>query len=690
MFSKTYLTGASNSAKKAKSPVVYLDIRVDSPYKDIIILQGSPLETDPYILSGKLVFSLNDDVVVKKVSLKFTGVFKLEFMQYGRFKNAGKLASVIKEKDKIFEATFDNLLISPQGTITIGSDTRHNSMYNTEEPGNSTSNFDGMARTSPNVYTNDNARDSTPNLESSDNDRSQASKSKYLSSGLSKLIKKSSFYGANVLELPISGTSGTPYAHMREELNSMSSSTQIQFQLQKGNYELPFKVMLPREIPETIEGLQSASILYNFEAHIERARKAKGFTSIIRDDNDNYLNENLSLAMTGTSSNMSFYTYKCFKYMRIFRTLSFDNLAIQEEMKVGNTWANKLQYEVSIPSRAIPIGGYTPISIKIFPFQKNYKLEKITATLVQFYSMKDCSNTFYDDSVNTFKQSMTDFDGFVTINERTGTLIEKVEIDSMIKIPDDLKKLTQDCDIVNELVQVRHKLTIQIFMKRIAENGEQKTLEIKANLPVLLYVSPQFGIKGRYVILDKIEGNIHFRSGKFVNLFNDGSANDISGMTAAAVNNSNPLFVDNAAPPNYRDRTKDKLIHYNTSTSTGMGSVLETQTADTNAAAPDDETSNEPRSTVKEETRENNRIIPLSAVPTYEQTMNETTVNASTGSMTITTITTTPGAIHGNVHPTTTTTRVMDNTSNSAHASTTTESNAIYMVPSHELAPRYY
>ena len=634
MFSKAYLGTSTGTSSKSKSPVVYYDVRINTPYKDILLIQGSPLETEPFPLTGNLVFSLSDDLVVKKVSLKLTGTFKLEFVQLGRYKGTGNLASIVKEKDILFECRWDNLLLSPQGEIVIGADERFHERYNRHAP---------VSTSTPPPLQPTHLIRSCPNT----------------SMGLNKLIKKGSFYSSNILEIPVSGACGTPYEHIAEELKFIGSTTSVHFQLQKGNYELPFKVMLPSEISETIEGLQSGSILYSFEAHIGR-RKKGGVTSIIRDDSDNNGNTNFNNSNSG-------YSYKCHKYLRIFRTLSNDNLALQEEMKVGNIWPERLQYEVSIPSRAIPVGGITPITVKIFPFQKNYKLEKIGVSLVQLYSMKDSSGQVYDDNVTILKQSMTDFDGFVKIDERTGTLIDKAEIKSMIKMPDDLKKVTQDCDIIGELIQVRHKLTIQIIMKRLTKQGETKTVEIKANLPVLLYISPHIGIQGRLVLIDKNAGKIHFRSGKFVKLFKN-TNNDNSAIADAVVNNTNPMFVDNLPPPNYQDYTKDKrlqntnnTIHietlavsqectYTQSNSSGGGIVGDEQYAQATAV-----------NYTNEERENQNGIIarkntaPLDSVPTYEQTMDGTTEGVINHNMMITTTSLTP-SVASNVDETTTTT----------------------------------
>ena len=165
-----------------------------------------------------------------------------------------------------------------------------------------------------------------------------------------------------------------------------------------------------------VEGLQSGSVLYTMECCIER----QGFNKT---------------------------SFTKFEYLRIFRTLKSDDFAIQEEVYVGKSWPNKLQYEISIPSRAIPIGGATPINVKLYPFQKGYKLKRIHASLVQYYAFKDSSGEIYDDESVLQKQMLTKFDDVSGCDaERDNLLVSEVKINSVIQFPDDLKRVTQDCD----------------------------------------------------------------------------------------------------------------------------------------------------------------------------------------------------------------------------------------------------
>ncbi|SMN18681.1 similar to Saccharomyces cerevisiae YGR068C ART5 Protein proposed to regulate the endocytosis of plasma membrane proteins by recruiting the ubiquitin ligase Rsp5p to its target in the plasma membrane [Maudiozyma saulgeensis] len=571
-----------NSTKKDQKPIIsYYDIRVDSPYKDLILIQGTPLESTPISLSGKLIFSLNEDTEVKRIKLRLTGRFKLEFLQMSRKKGTGGMTSIVKEQQTLIECEWDNLLRSSKGHITVNNISGYNISGNNNNNNNNNSNSD---------RSNENISDTNYNNDSGNDNNSGSSTPIEIDHQNKKANKKFRISGkqgkrtTQMLELPEDGYSGTPYPDLNND------NKKYTFLLRRGNYELPFVIQLPSDIPETVEGLQSSSILYSMEGVIERRKKTN--LMMLNETDKRNLNAILSASSSIISSgydssafnqslNLGSKIFTKYKYLRVLRTLSTDNLAMQEEMSVGNTLIDKLQYEIKIPSRAIPIGGRTPIQIKIFPFQKNYMLNKISISLIQMYSMKDSDNQVYEDEVVVNRQSMVEFGDLV--EQGTNRLIDKFELFSEIQLPDDLRRVTQDCDIKNDYIHVHHKLMFHIILKRtLPGENTPKNLEIKANIPILLFVSPQLPMKGRLVLFDQITGKIHFRAGKLVQLFSPiNNNNNITNLNnlhlgtqqelnynwfgdQLGYNTLNINAINNngnsVPPPNYQERTNDQLI----------------------------------------------------------------------------------------------------------------------------------
>lgn len=451
----------------SKTPIVYFDIRVDSPYKDLILIKESQLESPQFYLKGNLVLSISEDQMVKRITLKLIGKFKLDFLQLD---HGSGVTNIVKDRKVIFETNWSNLLVTAHGEL----------------------------------------------LNSVDKQQQLNSTMRSLSSPVVNRLMKKKSYTNQVLESPIDGFNGTPFDKLDPEASHL-------FHLHKGNYELPFDIVLPQDIPDTVEGLQSGSILYHFEAVIERPK----------------------------TFNFHHHGFTTYKYLRIFRTLTIDHLALQQDVTVGNTYVDKLQYKISLPSKAIPIGGVTPINIELFPFKKGYRLDKITGSLVQFFVIRDSDGNLYDDQIITNKQSMSEFGELPNVEDNI--LLGNTSISSLFQLPHNLKKITQDMDSAKGLIHIKHKILIQIMLRHVSEN---KTLEIKANLPVLLYVSPEVKMQGRLVLFDNTNGNIHFRPNEFVDLFET----SCSPLDATQASSPSPLTLS-LPPPNYQDRLKDCLVN---------------------------------------------------------------------------------------------------------------------------------
>lgn len=491
--------------------VAYVDVRVDSAHRDMVLIRGSPLESEPVLVSGKVILAVREDVLVKRISLQLLCEFKLDFVQLARSRG-GALASIVKERQKLLECVWDNVMCNGEGVLATTE--RH-----------------GLVPTNS-------------GLSSSSSPDSSSSSAGFSGFGSSTLLRRKQY---SIIDLPATGF---------QNLHGHSKSTQPIYRLRKGNYELPFRILLPSDIPETVEGLQSGSILYRFKCTVERKRM-----------------DNLDLSTPNSSDTKKIYKYK---YLRVIRTLSNDNLAMEEEVSVGDTWRDKLQYQVKIPSRAIPLGGQSPISIKLFPFVKGYALQKITCSILQYYIIKDKHNEEYDDEIVITKQSMSTFGDLV--EPETHKLTDMVELNSLFNLPDNLRVVTQDCDtpMRNELIRVRHKLAVRIMLT----SAQGKNLEIKANLPILLFISPQVPIKGRLVFFDETNnGKIHFRPGQYVPLFSDSSLHNLPWEAIARPDSANsndrntgptgmsslqtsflPHSWSPLAPPNYNDRNHDILV----------------------------------------------------------------------------------------------------------------------------------
>ncbi|CAK7915339.1 protein Rod1p [[Candida] anglica] len=226
--------------------------------------------------------------------------------------------------------------------------------------------------------------------------------------------------------------------------------------LPPGNHEIPFSAILPGNIPESVEGLPGGSVVYKLEATIERGKFHNNLVSK--------------------------------KHLRVVRTLTTDAVELSETVAVDNTWPKKVEYSLNVPSKAIAIGSTTPISFMLVPLLKGLRLGDIKIQLLEYYSyvgyLPPPHNGERILAEKTIPKPSEDDPNFQ---------MDRWEVDSYIRVPDTLSKCTQDCDIETHL-KVRHKLKFVIGLV----NPDGHVSELRASLPIQLFISPFICIRAKY------------------------------------------------------------------------------------------------------------------------------------------------------------------------------------------------
>ncbi|KAH3687048.1 hypothetical protein WICPIJ_001961 [Wickerhamomyces pijperi] len=307
--------------------------------------------------------------------------------------------------------------------------------------------------------------------------------------------------------------------------------------LPQGNYEFPFSTILPGSSMESVEGLPGSSLVYKLQAHIERGRFSNDITTR--------------------------------KHIRIVRTFTPDSLELSETMAVDNTWPKKVEYTISIPTRAVAIGSATPINVTMVPLCKGLRLGKVKVSLQEHYS---CIGSFGpphagERTISELVVPSSDQD----VNE------DRWEINSILSIPPSLAKCTQDVDILSN-VKVRHKLKFVIGLI----NPDGHVSELRASLPIVLFISPFVALAVKN--MDKSEtGGANDTVSEFNDIPSDDEAviteddvifsadpelstSSLAGLAGNANGGGNlegftPLIsdFDKEAPPNYGSHIYDRL-----------------------------------------------------------------------------------------------------------------------------------
>lgn len=408
--------------------ITYFAIKVTSVHKDLILIKGNENECDPIIIEGSVKMSINQNIHVKKVKLTLTGQLSVNFFQQTP---AGTVTSQIIEKYVTLRVLWDNLLIDDMGEIIVGS-------Y-----GDKPIKQSKLSTATP----------QRPNFERS----------------LSHSTLMNNNEKSSSIKIPTSGIDGTPF----RDCNSSHS-----FLLPQGNYSLPFKIVLPTNTCESVEGLSIGRLLYKFEASIQ-----KGF---------------FDKPLTRT------------KYLRLVRTLHPNDLNLTQDVDITDTWPRKVDYKVYIPKKGIALGSNVPIRVLIIPLTKGLKLKRIMAEIVQHFHV-DCLEAKSPEFEQVFGTQKVM--GTLRDDENTS---DKWDLTCYYKVPNNISEITQTCLLNHNLIQVRHRLRVSIQIK----NAEGYSSELRANLPITVYISSNIGhVFGHKFEIDPQHGGFNIIKGKEDALF---------------------------------------------------------------------------------------------------------------------------------------------------------------------------
>lgn len=408
-------------AKSGLKLTSLFDIRFKNLEHDVVVIKGSEHDAASSFLSGNILLSVTEPINVKKINLRLYATIRLRYGDINPIK--GGPPKPARFEKKIYEYQWDSNEITKY----------MNNMYE-NAGGSSIGHHDGS--------------------------KLPVSMAKSTSMGTSSL--KGSTTSLKNLGLSLrskSSTSLSQHGHGSSSNLSMSLSTSNLHKnghvLVLGNYEFPFSAILPGDMPESVEGLPGASVVYKIEATIDRG---KFHNSMIAK-----------------------------RHVRVVRTMTTDAVELSETVAVDNTWPQKVEYSLSVPSKAIAIGSGVPISFMLVPLLKGLKLGAIKIQLVELYSYVG-----YIPPAHTSERIVVERNLPPPSEDDPNYQIDRWEVTSFLKVPPSLSKCTQDCDILTH-IKVRHKLKFNIELM----NPDGHKSELRASLPVQLFISPFVTVSAR-------------------------------------------------------------------------------------------------------------------------------------------------------------------------------------------------
>jgi hypothetical protein len=239
--------------------------------------------------------------------------------------------------------------------------------------------------------------------------------------------------------------------------------------LQPDNYEFPFDLVLEGSLPESVEGLSDTWITYRFKAEIGR-KYTKDI--VVR------------------------------KPLRIIRTLDSSALELSHAMSVENVWTNKIEYSISTPTKAIIFGTSLQVDFRLVPLLKGLVMGKVMTQVKEeqeFVLDPDFGAPTYN-QVQKIDRVVAS-DDYIIDNETDAQILDEeaegFRFSRFIELPKTLKRCLQDCNVNG--IKVRHKLKFNVQL----HNPDGHISELRANLPITLYISPSLPINENNDLVDQ-------------------------------------------------------------------------------------------------------------------------------------------------------------------------------------------
>lgn len=549
-------------AKPKKSKLPLFDIRVHAIDKDTILLKGPPSTASPSMLSGVIALSVTEPFQIRKIKLKLYATLSFHWDEKYH-NNKGQIFShPYKFTKMIYCFDWDPINLDKflhthnplQSSFLMSRNPSINSLDNLNNnvgftTGTLISSNPGSASNLQRIgsSTTINSRGSSTSV------HAQQTQSQPQTNLHSRTKSSSSLSTMNITSLTsfggVNGSSG----------GSGGTTSNDYTTLDPGNYEFPFQIILDGSIPESIVDHPCCSLVYRLQCSIERGR----FTTPI-------------------------YTKKL---LHVIRTPAPDNSELSETIAVDNTWPEKIDYSISVPTKAIAIGSTCQVYLDMSPLCKGLRLGSIKIKLVEFSSFSTATGHHNDERTLTTKHipkithnsngidiwsddAPIDEDGVFYRSHNITLSHDKWDVKTTIQLPPSLERMTQDLDISN-LCKIRHKLKFSVGLI----NPDGHVSELRATLPITLFISPFVPIKVKTIdgyddpfqhsTIDDItihtsDENTIF---KHENVNSSALYGSLHENTVTREENSVPAANMNTqelmAPPNYDDRIYDRVYDLN-------------------------------------------------------------------------------------------------------------------------------
>ena len=169
---------------------------------------------------------------------------------------------------------------------------------------------------------------------------------------------------------------------------------------------------------------------------------------------------------------------------------------------VENTWVNKVDYSISTPSKTVMFGTAVRVDFRLVPLLKGLTVgkasielrEEIEITPDAEFGVIACNSGLKQNRLIAKDEHDVDSESPAEVLDEEA---EGHNFSRYVELPKTLNKCLQDCETKG--IKVNHKLKFNIQLN----NPDGHISELRANLPIILYISPALPINDNNDMVDQ-------------------------------------------------------------------------------------------------------------------------------------------------------------------------------------------
>lgn len=205
--------------------------------------------------------------------------------------------------------------------------------------------------------------------------------------------------------------------------------------------------MLPGDLPQSLEA-EGGQVVYRLKAVVER-----------------------------TAFLQNIVKKSVFRIVRCMLPTEFD---LMQTLEIHNTWAEKMMYDILLPSKVYARGHIIPSTFHITPIAPKLHIRTLTVSLKEYctYTANDCSKTD-----TRIVKTQREENPFLT---QPGDANDSIFWSKTISL--DIPPMSSQmafCDADNEMIRIRHKLKFVMCLV----NTDGHLSELRCSVPVIIISS---------------------------------------------------------------------------------------------------------------------------------------------------------------------------------------------------------